>query len=103
MKYAFNTKWVHLSPYVRAIFVRSLEFFRRVVMEKFLPSLSDDVITQEVEKESEASDLDDPSNETIIFYRLITDTRQGLVNGFAVALYHLSSSSNSASSTDSSS
>jgi hypothetical protein len=70
-------------------------------MEKFLPSLSDDVITQEVEKEeSEASDLDDPSNEAIIFYRLITDTRQGLVNGFAVALYHLSSSSNSARSTD---
>jgi hypothetical protein len=70
-------------------------------MEKFLPSLSDDVITQEVEKEeSEASELDDSSNEAIIFYRLITDTRQGLVNGFAVAPYHLSSSSNSARSTD---
>ena len=36
-----------LADYARRVFVPSLEFYRRIVMEKFLPSLSHEAITAE--------------------------------------------------------
>jgi hypothetical protein len=101
-----NTKWARLSPYVRSIFVPCLEFYRQIVMEKFLPSLNDEAIAQKAEKkEREAfermgwsvsledydqdSFVDDASEEGFEFYRLMHNTRQGLINGLAAAFYHL--------------
>jgi hypothetical protein len=95
------------ADYVRNIFVPSLEFYRRVVMEKFLPSLSDQVIKEESDRAEEAAlermgrsvapeDYDPGDfveaafNEGLEFYELMRDTRQGLVNGFAAALYRRS-------------
>jgi hypothetical protein len=97
---------LYFADYVRRAFVPSLEFYRRIVMEKFLPSLSDEAITEEsnqVEKEafermgrSVSPEDYDPGDyfesafdEGLEFYQLMHDTRQGLVNGLAAALYHL--------------
>jgi hypothetical protein len=97
---------LHWAHYVRRAFVPSLEFYRRIVIEKFLPLLSDDAISKEsdqVEREAfermgerVAPEDYDPSDffesahdEGFEFYELMHDTRQGLVNGFAAALYHL--------------
>jgi hypothetical protein len=93
------------AKYARRVFLPSLEFYRRIVMEKFLPSLSDEAITEEshqveieyFERMGEFSlEDDDPSDyyesasdEGLEFYQLMHDTRQGLVNGLAAALYHL--------------
>jgi hypothetical protein len=94
------------ADYVRRVFVPSLEFYRRVAMERFLPSLSDEAITEEantVEKKafermgrSVSPEDYDPGDfvesafdEGLEFYELMHDTRQGLLNGFAATLYHL--------------
>src|ERR1700691_1456482 len=75
-------------------------------MERFLPSLSDEAITAEsnqVEREafermgaSVSPEDYDPADyfqsafdESLEFYELMNDTRQGLVNGLAASLYHL--------------
>jgi hypothetical protein len=94
------------ADYARRVFVPSLEFYRRIVMERFLPSLSDEAITEEsnqVEREafehmggSVSPEDYDPADffqsafdESLEFYELMNDTRQGLINGLAAALYHL--------------
>jgi hypothetical protein len=94
------------ADYVRNIFIRSLEYYQRVVMEKFLPSLHEEKINEEAERvEREAfkhmghsvSPEDcDPGDfveaardEAIEFWGFMGDTRQGLINGFAATLYHL--------------
>ena len=98
---------LYFADYVRRAFVPKLEFYRRIVMEKFLPSLSDEAITEEsnqVEKEAfermgrsvspedyqiQATISSQRSTRGPKFYQLMHDTRQGLVNGLAAALYHL--------------
>jgi hypothetical protein len=94
------------ADYVRNVFIPSLELYRRVVVEKVLPCLSNDVITEEthqVEREAfermgnavspedyDPGDFAQPAfDKGLEFYQLMHDTRQGLVNGLAAALYHL--------------
>lgn len=94
------------AQYVRKVFVPSLEFYRRVVIEKFLPSLSDQAITEESERvgsdvfermgrsvppeDYDPGDFVEAADDKAFeFYDLMYGTRQGLVNGLAAALYHL--------------
>jgi hypothetical protein len=103
MKVKNGAYWAY---YIRRVFIPGLQFYQRVVTEKFLPSLSEESIGSEADrvqeevlellKRSVEPEESDPSHydkmafdEGLEFYQLMHDTRQGLINSFTAGLYHL--------------